>query len=458
MKVLRRTILFDLFKGFDLLIMGISLLTTSKLSVLKLDIKTIISVSAFLLAGHLCLKNTGAYNSRRFRSFKSEIKSCLYTTIFSSITLLVTGTLFKLEFNTTHTIALYITTCFLLLMLNRLILYFLMELAIIFGRNLRTVFIAGTNKRAMILAKELPKLGYIIKGFIDDRWRIKPSNDIPLITDYQKALRENHVDEVIICLPLKTEYSKIQEIINTTEEQGILTRLSTNLFDLKIAKAKIEHLNDTPLLTLYSGNMYRKMSLVKEIIDTSLALICLLLLLPLFLIIIVTIKLSSKGPVFFLQNRLGMNKKLFKVIKFRTMIPNAEIKLKDIEHLNERKGEATFKIKNDPRVTPIGKILRKFSLDELPQLINVLKGDMSMVGPRPLPVRDYSNFQEDWQRRRFSVKPGITCLWQISGRDNIDFETWMELDNQYIDNWSILLDLKILLKTIPAVISGHGAS
>jgi len=333
-----------------------------------------------------------------------------------------------------------------------------MELAIIFGRNLRTVFIAGTNKRAMILAKELPKLGYIIKGFIDDRWRIKPSNDIPLITDYQKALRENHVDEVIICLPLKTEYSKIQEIINTTEEQGILTRLSTNLFDLKIAKAKIEHLNDTPLLTLYSGNMYRKMSLVKEIIDTSLALICLLLLLPLFLIIIVTIKLSSKGPVFFLQNRLGMNKKLFKVIKFRTMIPNAEIKLKDIEHLNERKGEATFKIKNDPRVTPIGKILRKFSLDELPQLINVLKGDMSMVGPRPLPVRDYSNFQEDWQRRRFSVKPGITCLWQISGRDNIDFETWMELDNQYIDNWSILLDLKILLKTIPAVISGHGAS
>ena len=153
-----------------------------------------------------------------------------------------------------------------------------------------------------------------------------------------------------------------------------------------------------------------------------------------------------------------MNKKIFKVYKFRTMVPDADAKQAELEHLNERKDGAAFKIPNDPRVTKIGKILRKFSLDELPQLINVIKGEMSLVGPRPLTLRDYTKFKEDWQRRRFSVKPGITCLWQISGRDSIDFRTWMKLDNQYIDTWTLLLDLKILLKTIPVALFGKDAS
>lgn len=152
-----------------------------------------------------------------------------------------------------------------------------------------------------------------------------------------------------------------------------------------------------------------------------------------------------------------MNKRKFKIYKFRTMIPNAERIQEELVHLNEMQGPV-FKIKNDPRVTPIGRVLRKTSIDELPQLFNVLKGDMSLVGPRAMSVRDYRLFNEDWQRRRFSVPPGITCLWQVNGRNLIPFEQWMELDMQYIDKWSLWLDLKILARTIPAVLRGSGAA
>jgi lipopolysaccharide/colanic/teichoic acid biosynthesis glycosyltransferase len=183
----------------------------------------------------------------------------------------------------------------------------------------------------------------------------------------------------------------------------------------------------------------------------------LVLLAPLLLAVALLINLTSPGPIFFGQERVGLNKRRFKIYKFRTMIPNAERIQEELLHLNEMKGPA-FKIKNDPRVTPIGRILRKTSIDELPQLFNVLKGDMSLVGPRAMSVRDYQLFNEDWQRRRFSVPPGITCLWQINGRNLIPFEQWMELDMQYIDKWSLWLDLKILARTIPAVLRGSGAA
>ena len=169
------------------------------------------------------------------------------------------------------------------------------------------------------------------------------------------------------------------------------------------------------------------------------------------------IKLTSPGPVLFVQERVGLGKRSFRLYKFRTMMQGAEKKLAELEHLNEMSGPV-FKIKNDPRITKIGHFLRKTSIDELPQLINVLKGDMSLVGPRPLPVRDYNGFEQDWQRRRFSVRPGITCLWQVNGRSNVSFDKWMKLDMEYIDNWSLLLDFKILILTIPAVFRGSGAA
>ncbi|HSH00328.1 MAG TPA: sugar transferase, partial [candidate division Zixibacteria bacterium] len=164
----------------------------------------------------------------------------------------------------------------------------------------------------------------------------------------------------------------------------------------------------------------------------------------------------SPGPVLFVQQRVGLNKRRFNLLKFRTMVDDAESRLDEVLAANEAEGPV-FKIKKDPRITPVGRILRRFSIDELPQLINVVRGEMSLVGPRPLPVRDYEGFSEDWVRRRFSVPPGLTCLWQISGRSNISYERWMELDMEYIDKWSLMLDLEILVKTLPAVMRAEGA-
>jgi exopolysaccharide biosynthesis polyprenyl glycosylphosphotransferase len=197
--------------------------------------------------------------------------------------------------------------------------------------------------------------------------------------------------------------------------------------------------------------------LMKRLLDIVLSLVLLVFLSPLFLLVSLLITLASPGPVFFLQERVGLSKRRFWLYKFRTMVTDAEEKLADLEAFNEATG-TVFKIKNDPRITPVGRFLRKISIDELPQLFNVLKGDMSLVGPRPLPVRDYEGFDEDWHRRRFSVRPGITCLWQVNGRSNVSFNKWMEFDMVYIDNWSLGLDMKILLKTIPAVIKGSGAA
>jgi exopolysaccharide biosynthesis polyprenyl glycosylphosphotransferase len=195
---------------------------------------------------------------------------------------------------------------------------------------------------------------------------------------------------------------------------------------------------------------------MKRGFDVAVASLLLLLLLPVLLSVAIAVKLSSRGPIFFLQDRIGLNKRRFKIWKFRTMVPGAEKLMATVEARNEATGPV-FKMKNDPRVTPVGRWLRRTSLDELPQLFNVLMGDMSLVGPRPLPVRDYEGFNQDWQRRRFSIKPGITCLWQVNGRSGISFDQWMRLDLQYLDEWSLWLDLKILAKTVPAVLKGAGA-
>jgi exopolysaccharide biosynthesis polyprenyl glycosylphosphotransferase len=229
------------------------------------------------------------------------------------------------------------------------------------------------------------------------------------------------------------------------------------MFDLKVARSRVEDFEGDSVVTHYTGSPEGWPVVVKRMLDFAVSLFLILLLLPIFAIAAWLIKLTSRGPILFVQKRLGLNKRRFSIYKFRTMVPDAENRIAEIQHLNEVSGPV-FKITNDPRMTPIGRFLRKTSIDELPQLFNVLKGEMSLVGPRPLPVRDYEGFSQDWQRRRFSVRPGITCLWQVGGRSSVAFEKWMELDLQYIDKWSLWLDFQILLRTIPAVLRGSGAA
>lgn len=195
---------------------------------------------------------------------------------------------------------------------------------------------------------------------------------------------------------------------------------------------------------------------IKRGMDIAVAFTLLVFTFPILIAAAIAIKLSSRGPIFFFQNRVGLGKRRFKIYKFRTMVCDAEQQLKDLETRNET-GGAAFKMKNDPRVTGVGRFLRNRSIDELPQLINVLKGDMSLVGPRPLTLSDYQKFPHSRYQKRFDVKPGITCLYQISGRSLLSFDQWMLLDLRYIEEWSLPLDLKILAKTIPVVLSGEGA-
>jgi exopolysaccharide biosynthesis polyprenyl glycosylphosphotransferase len=334
------------------------------------------------------------------------------------------------------------------------------------GRNLRHVLIVGTNPMAIRFAQKIekkPELGYRLIGFVDDEWDgtrefretgyalASNFNDLPAF------LRDRVVDEVVISLPMNSFYQEASRIVALCEEQGIRVRFLSNIFNVKRARLEIEQFEDDSVVTVYAGTMDGWPMLVKRILDFCLSLVLLIILAPLFFITAFLIKVTSPGRIFFMQERVGLGKRRFRLYKFRTMIPDAEQKLPQLEHLNEVTGPV-FKIKNDPRITSIGRFLRRTSIDELPQLINVLRGDMSLVGPRPLPVRDHDGFDQDWQRRRFSVRPGITCLWQVNGRSNISFEKWMELDMQYIDQWSLWLDFKILCKTIPAVLRGSGAA
>ncbi|NYF89643.1 exopolysaccharide biosynthesis polyprenyl glycosylphosphotransferase [Edaphobacter lichenicola] len=333
------------------------------------------------------------------------------------------------------------------------------------GHNRRHVLIVGTNRRANSFVQELashPEWGYCIQGFVDDQWWSKQTADSQLGTivggldSVPELLRTLPVDEVIVALPLASFYQQIAGIISSCRDHGIAVRFLGTFFDQDESKRSDFLRGTIGTITLHDESWDAWAFLIKRATDITVSLLLLLALAPLFLMIALLIKLTDPGPVFFRQIRMGYGKRPFEILKFRTMVQNAERLMSQVEHLNETQGP-TFKLKNDPRITSAGKFLRKTSLDEIPQLINVLVGHMSLVGPRPLPLRDYEGFSQDWHRRRFSVKPGITCLWQIMGRSSIGFDEWMALDMRYIDQWSVWLDIKILFQTIPAVFRGSGA-
>jgi len=239
------------------------------------------------------------------------------------------------------------------------------------------------------------------------------------------------------------------------QEMGTRAVVLADLYPSLYAQVRAEEFFELPALLFDSVRPRQGELVVKELFDRMVAALALALALPVLAASAVAIKIFSRGPILFKQKRLGLNGRKFTMYKFRTMVPQAEKLKEGLARYNEMDGPV-FKIGDDPRITRIGRFLRRTSLDELPQIINVLKGDMSLVGPRP-PLANEVEQYDPWQRRRLAFKPGITCLWQISGRNNVNFEKWMKLDLEYIDNWSLWLDAKILAKTIPAVLTGRGA-
>jgi exopolysaccharide biosynthesis polyprenyl glycosylphosphotransferase len=333
------------------------------------------------------------------------------------------------------------------------------------GHNLKALLIVGGGPRGHRFVSHIRKrqdLGYKVIGYVDSNEAFKDGS-IPgaawlgTFEDLPDLIDDEVIDEVVVALPIKSHYSQIEKTVALMEEQGITTHILSDLFPQKLARSRAVDFEGLPIVTIGSVPPFSWRTEAKRIIDLTVALVALVLSVPVLVLAAIAIKLDSAGPVFFVQERVGFSKRRFSMIKFRTMTVDAEARMRDVEHLNEKSGPI-FKIRNDPRITRVGKWLRKLSIDELPQLINVLMGDMSVVGPRPLSVRDALRMELAWQKRRFSVKPGLTCLWQVSGRSNLSFEQWMQLDLEYIDHWSLKLDVSILLRTIPAIVLTRGAS
>jgi exopolysaccharide biosynthesis polyprenyl glycosylphosphotransferase len=271
-----------------------------------------------------------------------------------------------------------------------------------------------------------------------------------------QLLHEHSVNGVILSAR-HTFFEHIENAIRACELEGVEAWLVADFFKTQISRTSLDDFYGRPVLVFRSAPEASWQAIFKQLIDFTGALILLILSAPVLILVTLLIKLTSPGPILFRQQRSGLNGQPFTIYKFRTMVTDAEQRKHELEAMNEMSGPV-FKVTNDPRITPVGRILRKFSLDEFPQLFNVLRGEMSLVGPRPLPVDEVRRFNDLAHRRRLSVRPGLTCLWQISGRNNVkDFKDWVRLDLEYIDNWSIWLDLKILLRTIPVVLAGTGA-
>jgi exopolysaccharide biosynthesis polyprenyl glycosylphosphotransferase len=285
--------------------------------------------------------------------------------------------------------------------------------------------------------------------------RLRRAYPLYSLRQIPELLRRQVIDEVVFAVS-KEEVEKLEETFLLCEEEGVKARLLLSFFPHVISKVHLERLQEMPLLTFSTTPDNEGLLLLKRLGDFVMALLLLVLLSPLLLLLALLVKLTSPGPVFYCQTRCGLGGRKFTLIKFRSMRQGAELEREELEALNEMDGPV-FKIRKDPRLTALGRILRRFSLDELPQLVNILKGDMSFVGPRP-PLPAEVEKYERWQRRRLRMQPGLTCLWALEGRNRLTFQRWMELDLQYIDNWSPSLDIKILLKTIPVVLLGRGAS
>lgn len=408
------------------------------------------------------------YKADRFVALRTQLIGFLKATTAAAFWLLVISGVFSFSSITTLNIVFF--WCVILLVGGGIrigIRRFLMTVRRS-GYNYRYLLVVGANKRSQKIASQIektPELGYKIVGYIAESEKAKESWEsqghenrkiIGMTKNLKEILEKERIDEIMVCLPFERHFSSIARTVRSARDLGIVARLLPGEGDVRLVeKLHVEQFEGEQIITLFRERMLLQL-LVKRVADIVIAFIALIVLSPLLLAVAVIVRTTSPGPILFRQDRVGMNKRRFTLYKFRSMVADAEEQKEVLTDKNEMDGPV-FKIRNDPRVTPIGRFIRKTSIDELPQLINVLCGEMSLVGPRP-PLPSEVDQYEWLFRKRLSIKPGLTCVWQVSGRNDVSFKQWMEMDRHYIENWSLLLDLKILLKTVPTLLFGRGAS
>lgn len=405
-----------------------------------------------------------AYTYQRFTSLHREFSIVFKTTVMGIFVFFAAFFLFRFEYVPRTYIIIFALVNFICLATEKFILFHVIKVIRRKGKNRKKILVVGTGEKAVNFIQTISEnlgwgldvIGILTKKKKEIGRKLQGKEILGMFSDIVEVLHKKIIDEVIVCVSSR-DLSAAKKVLDVCENEGVQVRLNSDFFGYLAKGVAFDYVYNIPIVSFYTFQHDEWALYIKRLMDISITAILSILLSPLFLIIAALIKLTSRGPVFFEWNVVGLNKKPFKSKKFRTMVTNADELKKKLLHLNEMNGPV-FKIKHDPRITKVGRFLRKYSLDELPQLWSVLKGDMSLVGPRPAFPHELHRFAS-WHRRKLSIKPGITCLWQIKGRSKInDFDEWAKLDLEYIDNWSLWLDLKILLMTIPAVFSGRGAS
>ncbi|MGB8953595.1 MAG: sugar transferase [Candidatus Aminicenantales bacterium] len=421
-------------------------------------------ISVFLAAPlwGLTLYANGMFLSMRTRSYLEIVWAIVKS---AALTFLAFGTfifLLRLTFINRLFFLLSAGLSFLFILIEKTVLFMIAHYVRRQSLNTRRLLIVGTGRRAIEFIRKVdrhPEWGFEILGAIDDEpargvRQVDRLKVIGTLEDIPRIFHGDAVDEVVFVVP-RSRLNALHGAIDDCETEGIVVTIAVDLFDMRLAKSSVTELDGLPLLHFKTTHTKEWQLFIKRIFDFVASGLGILILGPILIIVTILIKVTSPGPVFFKHSRLGLHGRMFTLYKFRTMRVGAHDVLCQVKDLNDMT-MPEFREKKIQWITPLGRFLRKFSIDELPQLFNVFIGHMSLVGPRPT-VPDEVEKYKAWQRRRFSMKPGITCLWQASGRNKIAFEDWMKLDLEYLDNWSLRLDFKILMRTIPVVLFGIGA-
>jgi exopolysaccharide biosynthesis polyprenyl glycosylphosphotransferase len=425
---------------------------------LRITVKNLLLLSLFALAWRALCLATGLYDWKAIRRRRWEaLRVVLTCSLVSAVALAFPAMSVTGAFRYEAVLYFWIGSSVGILLLRSLVRTLVPEPQ---PGIIRDALIVGTGPRGQRLYRDLGATRgaeYNIVGFVDTANYPPPGRPgmiIGRLEELEGILMRNAIDEVLVALPIKSHYAEIQRVLESCQRVGVRAKFLADLFETSYSASEVEDDRVSVVAGPQSPEGWHLVS--KRVIDLGGATAGLVLLSPVLLLAALAIKMTSAGPVFFTQERYGLNRRLFKMYKLRTMVVDADALQAALEERNEATGPV-FKIRDDPRLTRVGRWLRRSSLDEMPQLINVLRGEMSLVGPRPLPVRDVHRFTEAALMRRFSVRPGCTCLWQISGRNNLTFDDWIRLDLEYIDRWSIGLDVLVLCRTIPAVLRGTGA-